>query len=403
MEFSVSIIEIFLLLGALQGLFLSILLFTKYNNHLANKYLGFLILFFSLFVFNFFYSSIDSVIQNYPHTIVMFGGLPFLFGPLHLIYIGELTDSQFKFDRFHWLHFLPFILYKLYYLQAHFISADELSTIIMQIGQNILPLHIIASNVIVAIIGLLYMIKAIGVFKRYYEKIRNTFSSLDKINLKWLRFFTFVALFVWSIVFIRSGLLLVDITWDFLALLVPVLTSFFIYAIGYIGMFNTEIFVQPNISENISQAKELAIELEEIKSPVQGEVQKYRKSGLTEEKAEEYLQKIKSLMEKEQIYTDPDITLRDLSVKIGTSIHNISEVINTRLNQNFFDFINHYRLQKVKEDLVDKSKDHLTLFGIAIDAGFNSKSGFNAIFKRYTGKTPSEYRRQIEDQKRSGP
>mgnify|MGYP002750193505 CR=1 FL=1 len=102
-------------------------------------------------------------------------------------------------------------------------------------------------------------------------------------------------------------------------------------------------------------------------------------------------------MEKEQIYTDPEITLKDLSEKVGTSSHNISEIINTKLNQNFFDFINHYRVQRVKLDLVDKNKNHLTLFGIAIEAGFNSKSGFNAIFKRYTGKTPSEYRRQIEN------
>jgi AraC-like DNA-binding protein len=401
MEFSVSIIEIILLLGAIQGVFLSILLFTKYNMHPANKYLGFLILFFSLFIFNFLYSNIDSVIQNYPHTTLILGGLPFLFGPLHLIYIGELTESRFKFDQFHWLHFLPFILYKIYYLQAFFISGDELTNIINRIDQNILPLHITISNIVVAIIGFSYMIKALGVFNRYYEKIRHTFSSLDKINLKWLRFFTYVALFVWSIVFIRSGLMLMEITLDFLAPLVPLLTSLFVYAIGYIGMSKTEIFVQPDISENISQADELASELDEAKATLTSEVQKYRKSGLTEQKAEEYLQKIKSLMEKEHIYTDPDITLRDLSAMIGASTHNISEVINTRLNQNFFDFINHYRVQKVKKDLVDKNKDHLTLFGIAIEAGFNSKSGFNAIFKRYTDKTPSEYRKQIENQNKN--
>jgi AraC-like DNA-binding protein len=398
MEFSVNIIEIILLLGAVQGFFLSILLFTKYNNFHANKYLGFLILFYSLFIFNYFYSHIDFIIENYPHTAMFLSGLPFLFGPLHLIYIGELTDSRFSFDRFNWLHFVPFFLYKIYYLQAFFVSADELTNIIRQIYQQNLPLHIMVSNVTVAIIGFSYMIKALGVFNRYSKKIRFTFSSLDKINLKWLRFFTYVALFIWSIVFIRSGLLLMNITFEFLSPLVPLLTSLTVYATGYIGMLKTDIFVQPDINENISQAKELAVEFEDIKTPIEQDEQKYRKSGLTEEKSDEYLEKLKSLMDKKQIYTNPEITLRNLSEKIGTSTHNISEVINTRLNQNFFDFINHYRVQKVKEDLVDKNKDHLTLFGIANEAGFNSKSGFNAIFKRYTGKTPSEYRRQIEKQ-----
>jgi len=393
MEFSVNIIEIFLLLGVLQGFFLSTLFFTKYNNHTANKYLAFLILFFSIFVFNYFFSNIEYIIENYPHAIMVFSGLPFLFGPLHLIYIGELTDSRSKFDKFHWLHFVPFILYKIFYLQVFFIPAHELTNIIRQVDQLILPKHIVTSNVSVAILGIFYMLKAIGVFKRFSEKIQYTFSSLDKINLKWLRFFTYVALFVWLIVFVESGLMLLDRNIEFLSPLVPLLTALFVYSIGYIGMYKTEIFVQSNISDNILEAKNLVLELDEIKNKTISNGNKYKKSGLTEEKAEEYLQRLKALMEKDQLFTNPEITLRDIAEKLGTSTHNISEVINTKLNQNFFDFINNYRVEKVKKDLLDKTKNHLTLFGIANEAGFNSKSGFNAIFKRYTGKTPSEYRR----------
>ena len=86
--------------------------------------------------------------------------------------------------------------------------------------------------------------------------------------------------------------MLIDITRDFISMFVPLLTSLFVYAIGYIGMFKTEIFVQPNIAENLSQAKELAIGLDEIKTPVKANEQKYRKSGLADDKAEEYLQKL---------------------------------------------------------------------------------------------------------------
>jgi len=70
-------------------------------------------------------------------------------------------------------------------------------------------------------------------------------------------------------------------------------------------------------------------------------------------------------------------------------------VINTRLQQNFFDFINHYRIEKVKKDLADPQKKNLKVLAIAFDAGFNSKSSFNAIFKRHTNLTPSEYRSQF--------
>jgi AraC-like DNA-binding protein len=93
-------------------------------------------------------------------------------------------------------------------------------------------------------------------------------------------------------------------------------------------------------------------------------------------------------------YADAEITLRDVSEHLGLSPHNISEVINSRMNQNFYDFINRYRIEKVKKDLLDRSKQHLTILGIAFDAGFNSKSGFNSIFKRFTGRTPGEFRDQ---------
>ena len=60
----------------------------------------------------------------------------------------------------------------------------------------------------------------------------------------------------------------------------------------------------------------------------------------------------------------------------------------------FFDFINEYRLDEVKQALTDPAKQHLKILAIAFDAGFNSKTSFNTIFKKHTGMTPSEYRQQ---------
>ena len=65
------------------------------------------------------------------------------------------------------------------------------------------------------------------------------------------------------------------------------------------------------------------------------------------------------------------------------------------LNQNFFDYVNHFRVEKVKKDVSNVKKGHLKLLSIAMDAGFNSKSLFNAIFKKHTGMTPSEYREKV--------
>ena len=100
-------------------------------------------------------------------------------------------------------------------------------------------------------------------------------------------------------------------------------------------------------------------------------------------------------MEEEKLYTNSSLTLNDLSTRLSISTHHISETINSKLHQNFFDFVNQYRVNRVIQDMTDHKKSHLTLLGIAMDAGFNSKSSFNTIFKNYTGATPSEYRKKI--------
>jgi AraC-like DNA-binding protein len=326
---------------------------------------------------------------------MVFMGLPFLFGPLHLMYISVLTDSRIKFARPHWLHFLPYIIFKIYYLQVFFLSKEELNKVIEQVEQNNAPLHLLISGFAVAIQGLVYMIVALFVFREYLQKIKNRFSTIEKINLAWLRFFTIMALFVWIIVFIENILQIFSINLESISYLVPVLTSVFVYATGYIGMFKTEIFQQYSIYDNIHDVQNLTMGLDKP-GDANANTVKYQKSGLDPEKASEFLNQLKKLMEEDELYINPEITLKDLSERLGTSTHNVSEVINTQLNQNFFDFINRYRVEKVKKDLLDKSKDHYTLYAIAVDAGFNSKSGFNAIFKRYTGQTPSEYRSSLQ-------
>lgn len=395
MNLTIDIFGIIFILGALQGICLSIVLFIRYRKSKANIFLAWLILSYSVFLVQELLSGIEQISQSYPHFLMILMGLPFLFGPLHLMYIGVLTDSRIKFARPHWLHFIPFILFKIYYLQVFFLSKEELNNIIRQVEQNNPPLHLLISGIAVAVQGLIYVIVALFVFREYLQKIKLTFSTIEKINLNWLRYFTIMALFVWIIVFVEEISRIISLDTSAISFLVPVLTSIFVYATGYIGMFKTEIFHQYDIYDNIHAVQDMTIALNSSRENVDIAV-KYQKSGLSPEKADEFLNQLKKLMEEDEIYTNPDITLKDLSQHLGTSTHNISEVINTRLNQNFFDFINRYRIERVKEDLLDKSKDHYTLFAIAVDAGFNSKSGFNAIFKRYTGQTPSEYRNTLK-------
>ena len=80
---------------------------------------------------------------------------------------------------------------------------------------------------------------------------------------------------------------------------------------------------------------------------------------------------------------------------LSVSPHNLSEMINTQLGKNFYDFVNGYRVEEVQRRLVDPGSAHLTVLALGLEAGFNSKSSFNAVFKKHTKMTPSQYREQV--------
>jgi len=71
----------------------------------------------------------------------------------------------------------------------------------------------------------------------------------------------------------------------------------------------------------------------------------------------------------------------------------VSDLINKGLGQNFNDYINKYRVEVIVKKLSDENNNHLSILAIALDNGFNSKATFNRVFKKKTGKSPSEYRK----------
>jgi AraC-like DNA-binding protein len=100
-------------------------------------------------------------------------------------------------------------------------------------------------------------------------------------------------------------------------------------------------------------------------------------------------------MTREHPYRDPDLTLPDLASRLNTTPHKLSELLNTELEQTFYDFVNGYRVEDVQRRLLESKSKHLNVLALAMDAGFASKSTFNEVFKRRTGQTPSTYRKAL--------
>lgn len=120
---------------------------------------------------------------------------------------------------------------------------------------------------------------------------------------------------------------------------------------------------------------------------------KYAKSGLRREQLHEYMQRLDVIMESQQAYLKPDLTLPVLAEKVGCSVNHLSQVINAGFEMSFFDYVNNYRVRHAKELLLQIDGRRGAILNIAFTVGFNSNSAFYAAFKKHVGMAPATFRR----------
>ena len=125
------------------------------------------------------------------------------------------------------------------------------------------------------------------------------------------------------------------------------------------------------------------------------EIGKYKNSNLNDETINKYNKDLINVMKKDMLYLDGKLSIQDVSDKLNIPRQYISEVLNEHMNTNFQDFINEYRVEEFVNRLKNDQNNNLTLLGIATDVGFNSKSTFNAIFKKFKGVTPTQFKKNL--------
>ena len=304
-------------------------------------------------------------------------GLPvlFLFGPLFYYYVKVLTDRTLKLGMRDLIHAVPFLIFVAMMLPFYFSSTEAKLVEIERIKAfSAEPLFLIIATVQVLHL-FAYMIPVRGILRQYDQKIHHTKSSLERINLRWLWTGTTLYLVVFGFIQLLTTLQAFGIsTVELYHTSIPLIVTAIIYGLGYMGLRQPEIF---------SPAEEMAAG------------KKYEKSTLTPELTREYSRKVKEYVEGEKPFLDSELTLPGLADRVGIPAYQLSQVINESLGANFFDFINGYRVQEAKRLLQNPSNSAYTILAIAEEAGFNSKSAFNAAFRRFAGQTPSEYRQTL--------
>ncbi len=367
----------------MQGILLSFLLFTRKVNHTANVILAAGILALSLDVFHSAYM-LFGYYRDYPQFIGATFAFPFLYGPIFYIYSRLISSDDHSFRRGYYLHFVPFILVVLYGIIFVYLKSNEFKISLVTHPGFSLP-ELLYISYLKPVHGFIYTFLTIKVVTEYNRRIRDSFSNIQKINLEWLRHLTIGLSIIWGIVifsFVARTVSGKDVEmdqWIYMA------ASVMIYSIGYFSLRQPQIFEKAKKAEEDTTKTEMKIK----------ETVGYQKSGLTESEAQVHLKNLLRVMESDKPFLDSELTLRDLADKLSMSSHNLSEILNTRLNQNFYDFINRYRVEEVKRRLSEAGSENFSLIAIAFDAGFNSKSSFNTVFKKQTGATPSQYRQQL--------
>jgi AraC-like DNA-binding protein len=384
-----------LLLASIQALFLSALLFNKQGKQLSDIVLGVwltLIGLHTLIYFGYFKLQLQNAI-----LLNLNAGFPFLQGPFLYFYVDTLTTQRAQIKRSYAFHFLPYIIFVVY--QLFLLNSIGSSPH----GQRIV-IHIFSLpgffNVILLGSVPVYVIGSFLLLKNYRDRILNTFSTIEKINLSWLRFLITGLGVVWLIVIgvfaymkFRGSSQVNEV-----GHLIFIAVSLFVYVTGYLGFKQTTVF--SDVVESIVTPAPVEIQ-DENESAEETELVadspgKYLRSSLKENEAFETLSRLLDYMEKEKPYLDDQLTLPRLATDLGTSVNHLSQIINEHRGQNFFDFVNSYRVDEVKKRLQDPEHEVFSLLAIALECGFGSKSSFNRIFKNATGQTPTQYKRGLK-------
>jgi len=369
-------IEPILYIGISQSFFAGLLIATRRPFTTANRIM-------TAWVFLFCIEMIFALINHAVLEIYAFPFISFTYGPLLYLYVRHMANPSLKYQPWHTLHFVPFFVFFVVSVIFRNISFfDDLSGFFTI--DRFTPLRIVYSACFFLSVTI-YSILSFIQIRRHQVHLKDIVSfTSEKITLNWMKILSITFYVGYIVIFILGGI-------DIIAGLIPfdpyiltfIFIAFFSFAYSFYAIRQPEMLDYP-----VAQREEDDI-------AVQAGAEKYAKSGLRKEQAEAYLTKLLSYMDDEKPYLDGDMTIHHLAQKTGIPRHYITEVLNEKYGRNFFTFVNEYRVREVISRINDPKYQHYTILAIAFDAGFNSKSTFNTIFKAYTGKTPSEYRNEL--------
>lgn len=307
--------------------------------------------------------------------------------PLLYFYVKSITTSNFKFKKVHWWHFaftIAFVIYRLSIFTYDFLQPGFSDTQNGVLKINLDEAFVLPTMGFIAPpIMLLYLAFTFQLFYSYRKKIIQYFSNTFRLELNWILSFLilFSLSFLYGTIQDIIGSFVIDLGYNqrwWLNLFVAAITLY----VGIKGYYT-----------DTTKLNKLDFSFSPKTIGIPEETNNYQQKNVSKENIE----RIKSFMETEKPYLNPDLNLSDLAKQIHLTRGQLSEIINSGFNKNFNDFVNEYRVEAFKGMLKKNKQEQLSLLGIALECGFNSKATFNRVFKKLTSFSPTQYlQSQIE-------
>jgi AraC-like DNA-binding protein len=321
---------------------------------------------------------LSDVYRFVPHLVGFDLSLKMALGPAVFFYTRALISSEKpKFGGRDWSAFIGPALIVLVSLPFAGLSSEEKLALVDPVTRN--PDHFriaiftcTASLFIFLGFTAVYLTAALRLQMRHRRKMMEEFANIESKSLDWLRNILFVFAGAWAFFAIKQVLWLTGTSIPTLNIVLAITEALAIAAFCFLGLHQPDMRFDP-----ARKAKS------QTRRPI-----------LTDERLIRTATKLTRALNTDKLYADNTLSLRKLSDVTGVTKNHISETLSQHLGANFFDFVNSHRAAEAERLL---GETDLTILEIGLEVGFNSRSTFNAAFKKHVGSTPSSYRANAAD------
>lgn len=400
-----------------------------------------------------------SYLADQTYLFLLMKSAPFLQGPLLYFYTRTVLYGEVGVKRW-WLHFVPFAAFPLYLLVMHFeLGTDGVEQGVFQYGIWVDSFSFSWINYAPSALVLFYTLASIKAINDYVEGLKQTYSNVDKIDRNWLKLLIYGFLFTWCWNFVNiifASLHLTSVS-AFFGLSGNYYDLIFVKALAFYNLLYSRMALgkrpqdwadttnddgavsdaeikKPSISvkdlevssavasptsassanehptghveptnvvmdnarraDEVGDTKPNADRSDHSSEDAESTDQDFSRQDDLDEIPKALSDKLVRLMEEDEIYLNPELTVDQLARAARLPSRQTSNIINRKFNMNFFEFVNHYRVEHAKRLLANNPE--YSVIEISEMSGFNSKSAFNRFFKKVTGVTPTEHRKNSQ-------